>query len=85
MSSCLVKVVFFASLKEVVGHSELLISATGLGELWQAMATQIDGEAIQALRHDNVRIAVNQQLIIDAEIQFQAGDEIAFLPPVTGG
>ena len=36
------------------------------------------------LQAENVRIAVNQALT-SGPLKFGAGDEIAFLPPVTGG
>lgn len=84
MSNTAVRVVFFASLREVVGHSELVLNATTIDELWQVLATHIADEALGELQRDNVRIAINQQLI-DGEVQLHAGDEIAFLPPVTGG
>ena len=43
-------------------------------------------DAVGRFRHEqeNVRIAVNQSLI-SGECALAAGDEVAFLPPVTGG
>jgi len=43
------------------------------GDLWQ-----------QSLTADNILVAINQQLSQN-EDQVQAGDELAFFPPVTGG
>ena len=40
------------------------------------------GEPLSLVRP--VRVAVNQ-VIADAETPLHAGDEVAFLPPVTGG
>lgn len=79
-----VKVLFFASLREDVGCSELEARAADTAELMTVLAAQMPVEAMQILSQTNVRIAVNQQLI-EGTVPLQAGDEVAFLPPVTGG
>lgn len=84
MTAIAVKVVFFASLREAVGRAEMSVSAGSVDELWQVLAEQLGCEALEALQQDNVRIAVNQSLVT-ADIELHSGDEIAFLPPVTGG
>ena len=38
-----------------------------------------------ALTAENVRIAVNQEFIDGEAAELRSGDEVAFLPPVTGG
>jgi molybdopterin synthase sulfur carrier subunit len=43
---------------------------------------QISNEAFSDI--SNIRIAVNQEYV-DIDHPVQAGDEIAFFPPVTGG
>ena len=79
-----VRVLFFASLREDVGCAELTVRAADTNALLTALAEQLPESALQALTQDNVRIAVNQQ-IIEGNTPLAAGDEVAFLPPVTGG
>ncbi len=81
---CEIKVLFFASLREQVGRAELLIHATSIGDVMAALRAMLSASAIESLEQENVRIAVNQQLI-DGEISLKQGDEVAFLPPITGG
>ena len=79
-----VRVLFFASLREDVGCAEAQVQAADTAELLAALAAQLPEGAMQALTQDNVRIAVNQQ-IIEGNTPLGSGDEVAFLPPVTGG
>ncbi|NKB97795.1 MAG: MoaD family protein [Pseudomonadales bacterium] len=82
-----VRVVYFASLREVVGVAEQQFEVQSLGDLLMHIRETFDCEAVRALTAENVRIAINQSLVsdIDAVPLLSAGDEIAFLPPVTGG
>ena len=82
--SASVTVKFFASLREDVGHSEIRIQASGVADLMQALARQLDPEQMTPLQQENIRIAVNQNLV-QSDVDFRDGDEVAFLPPVTGG
>lgn len=79
-------ILFFASLKERLGCSELKIDITapcmvedirqqliGKGEPWAS-----------ALSAPNLLVAVNQE-VSNAQTIVKEGDELAFFPPVTGG
>ncbi len=79
-----VTVRFFASLREDVGHAELELAAASVTELLDALRAEL-GTNMAAIEQENVRIAVNQDLIDDLTLPLTAGDEVAFLPPVTGG
>jgi molybdopterin synthase sulfur carrier subunit len=75
------KVMFFAHLREAVGEEFLRIDATGksVAELKAELA------AIYNLpKLDTVMTAVNEEFAQDDEV-IQEGDEIAFIPPVSGG
>jgi sulfur-carrier protein len=75
------KVMFFAHLREAVGEEFLRIDATGksVAELKAELA------AIYNLpKLDTVMTAVNEEFAQDDEV-IQDGDEIAFIPPVSGG
>lgn len=79
-----VTVLFFASLREQMGTGELAISAHTIEDLQQQLSLVLGADRAKFLQADNVRIAVNQHLVNDTTT-LQDGDEVAFLPPVTGG
>jgi molybdopterin converting factor small subunit len=57
---------------------------TDLDALLGLLSDRLDGEAYAAITAVAVRIAVNQTLV-EGNIPLALGDEVAFLPPVTGG
>ena len=79
-----VRVIFFASLREEVGRDEVAVQATSLNELLDELRRQLSETAMIALTAENVRVAVNQMLV-EGVVDLRPGDEVAFLPPVTGG
>ncbi len=87
MADAPLKVLFFASLRDDVGVAELTLSAPvpeNLAQLGPRLQAQLGPLAVEALQTENVRIAVNQDLTL-RPLRFCSGDEIAFMPPVTGG
>lgn len=82
-----VRVLFFASLRDATGTEEIEIDLQekiSLEGLIQKLTTRLTDEAVQALSAENVRVAINQTLA-SGSVQIESGDEVAFLPPVTGG
>ncbi len=82
-----VEVRFFASLREAAGVGSLELSLperSGIDGLLAALATRLPPDALAALQAENVRIACNQNLVA-LPVTLADGDEVAFLPPVTGG
>lgn len=82
-----VRVLFFASLKEAIGQSELcmeLPTGTTTAELGQRLQTVIDGDSVTAGDLSRVRVAINEE-IVQGTRTIVEGDTIALLPPVTGG
>ena len=82
-----ITVLYFASLREALGHARETVSVpagvTSVGGLRAHLAAR--GDAWSRLAPGtNVRAAVNQSMVKD-EASFGAGDEVAFFPPVTGG
>lgn len=81
-----VEVRVFGSLKESVSSDAWSLNLPAGANL-RALLAEVQatlGDAVYlALTGDNVKIAVNQTLTTDADLS--DGDEIAFLPPVTGG
>ncbi len=87
----MIRVLFFASLREAVGFPEIdlpLGTESGPGcdldVLLAELKNRLTSSAYAALIAENVRIAVNRELVAGT-VALRAGDEVAFLPPVTGG
>ena len=81
------RVLFFASLREAAGTDELNVSIArpvSLDDLLARLEERLSETAMSALTAENVRLAVNQTLQ-KGPVVIQPGDEVAFLPPVTGG
>ena len=81
-----VTVRFFASLREAVGAEsmDLEVEEASLASVRERLATQLATQQFDALAAEGVQVAVNQVLVA-GDAALEAGDEIAFLPPVTGG
>lgn len=79
-----VQVLFFASLRERVKRSEAswpLADGATVATLWSAVVAQFP--AIEAMT-GAVRFAVNREYV-DRDHVLADGDEIAVIPPVSGG
>lgn len=76
------KLIFLGRLEDIAGTGELAVAA---GPLEQILATLDPALAVQLLG-EKVRMALNGRLITDmGGIVLGKGDELAFLPPVSGG
>lgn len=81
----MIKVLFFAQVRELVDCEMLQLEADfpTAESLRQHLASKGEKWAL-ALQSGKLLVAINQTLMpLDTPIQ--AGDEIAFFPPVTGG
>ena len=79
-----VRVRLFASLREVAGRAEIeldLPSGASPEDAWQALAT--DHPAL-AGRRANLAASVNRRYA-PFDTPLQDGDEVVFIPPVSGG
>ena len=75
------RVRLFASLREQAGWSEQQLPLKGRSSAitcWQQL--QLGGTTLPA----GIRVAINQRFA-SADSPVQAGDELAFLPPISGG
>ncbi|MDP6377276.1 MAG: MoaD/ThiS family protein [Pseudomonadales bacterium] len=80
-------VLFFAQLRERLGCERIdleLDEPLGFDVFMARLANELDVDAIRELQAENIRIAINQTLL-EHPVEVVPGDEIAFLPPVTGG
>jgi molybdopterin synthase sulfur carrier subunit len=81
-----IRVLFFASLREQLDCAALELQAEGITSL-AALREQLSrrGESWRrALSDSNLQMALNQQLVEPCS-SVNSGDEVAFFPPVTGG
>ncbi len=78
---------FFASLREQLGHEQITIdwpNADSANTLIETIAGKLGPNASHILSQPDILVAVNQTMV-DKDHQIEPGDEVAFLPPVTGG
>lgn len=78
-----VGIVFLGKLADLAGTGEMTVA----GPLdWQGLLARLPEGLVDAAQDARNRVAVNGALLADkAALQAQDGDEIAFLPPVSGG
>ena len=86
MSATCVTVRFFASLREAVGRDSLRLELddASLAGVRARLAQELTAAQLEVVAAPGVQVAVNQAIVQD-DAQLTSGDEIAFLPPVTGG
>lgn len=76
------KLIFLGRLEDIAGAAEMTVAT---GPLEQTLATLDPALALQLLG-EKVRMALNGRLLTDmGGIVLGEGDELAFLPPVSGG
>lgn len=80
---------YLASLREELGTAEEAFEVPASGLDFEQVLVLIGHRhgalAVAALTADSVRLACNQELVERSGLRLLAGDELAFLPPVTGG
>ncbi len=82
----MIKVVFFAALREQLNCSELSINSDNIStvaDLKNHLASK-DENWQQVFANSALLSAVNHDMV-SSEQAIKAGDEVAFFPPVTGG
>lgn len=87
----MIKILFFARIREQLGVDCLewpVDAALSLAQLRQQLVEQRGGNWRAVLMADNILIALNQTVVAGQRLEHttvNAGDEVAFFPPVTGG
>ncbi len=80
----MINVLFFARLKDQVGQGELQLDDDQAGKTIAQVQQELIAQGMAALEDESIRVALNQNFCtLDTVIK--TGDEVAFMPPVTGG
>ncbi len=80
----ILRVRLFGELRERAGWGERALGGCHTptpGQLWETIAAEL-GE--QPVLPNRIRVAVNQQFA-EPNVVLRDGDEVAFLPPISGG
>ncbi|MEH6448543.1 MAG: molybdopterin converting factor subunit 1 [Oleispira sp.] len=80
----MINVLFFARLKDQVGQAELTLGHELVGKTVAELQQDLIAKGMVALQDDSIRIALNQDFCASDAV-IKDGDEVAFMPPVTGG
>jgi len=79
-----IRVLFFASLAEITGMRETVVDASVHKTIGSIFAYFIEGFPRLGAYRSSVLFAVNSEFA-KPETRVREGDEVAFLPPVSGG
>ena len=82
-----VKVLFFASIRELVGKAEVVLMlerGSNLAELLVQLEEYLGQPCWKKLQSKLYKISINQKFAEHID-KLDEGDEVAFLPQVTGG
>lgn len=82
----MIKVNFFAALREQLNCSELSLSAENVSTIEQVKQAIINQNPQWKVTLENASLlsAVNLDMV-NSDHKVKSGDEVAFFPPVTGG
>ncbi|MFT5755940.1 MAG: molybdopterin synthase sulfur carrier subunit [Alteromonadaceae bacterium] len=82
----MIKVIFFAALREQLNCSEIELSAENISNVSQVKQALITEYPQWQAILENIALlsAVNHDMV-NGEFAVKSGDEVAFFPPVTGG
>ena len=82
-------ILFFGKLHDVAGVDRMACPlTTDSFQLSELVAAIADSDAVlgEALRDPSVRVAVNKEMLaVDQDVELKLGDEVAFMPPLSGG
>lgn len=79
----MIRLIFLGKFADWAGSDEQEITAP---LDWDALLDALDQRIADALRDDKAHLAVNGTVLADKlDLAAQSGDEVALLPPVSGG
>lgn len=76
---------FLGKLAEVAGESQRVVDSLKTTD-WEELLDKLEPDLAEAVKGEKVRVAVNGDVLADkTRLKALTGDEVAFLPPVSGG
>lgn len=79
------RLVFLGRLADVAGQAEQVLTLAAPCD-WAGLLARFPPPLAEAARGPKVRLALNGALLADkTTLRLRQGDELAFLPPVSGG
>lgn len=79
------RLLFLGKLRDVAGGPEICLAVEGALD-WSGLMARLDPGVAAAIADPAVHVACNGELLRERErLSAGAGDELAFLPPVSGG
>ena len=77
------KLVFLGRLEDAAGGAERMVESVASLDL---LLSRLEPQLASALSAERIKLALNGALIFDrSSLTLKDGDELAFLPPVSGG
>lgn len=80
----MINVLFFARLKDEVGQADMQIDDGYAGNTIAQLQQHLIEQGLTSLQDSSIRVALNQKFS-ETDVVLHSGDEVAFMPPVTGG
>lgn len=86
----MIRIVYLGMLADLAGRGESEFASTSEEIDWADLLALLENHMNQlladAIRADTVKVALNGKVLLDREdLSAKRGDEIALLPPVSGG
>lgn len=81
------KITLYGRLVDLAGTSELAVSLSGGSRALEGLLQQLEEtqpELVEELRKPSIRLVINDVLDVSGN-SISDSDEVAFLPPVSGG
>jgi molybdopterin synthase sulfur carrier subunit len=78
---------FFASLRERIGSDVIALEVcgrTGADEVLEVLRRRLGAKLAAELSAPQIRVALNREFV-EYPWSVEDGDELAFMPPITGG
>ena len=75
---------FLGKLEDMAGAAEMTLDVSGKLAL-PAITERLDPDLAVAIASPDIRVAQNGTLVSPSNVMAGDGDELAFLPPVSGG